>query len=104
MTDKERQVRSDAEAVARVKEAIQDYINSQTFWGEYGERITMRQEASGFTIRVYNGNCKDYVLAVRNPMRSVSRIMADCLGYGENPDFKAYVLKNGIKFIIKNQL
>jgi hypothetical protein len=104
MTEKEQQVRSDAEAVARVKEAILDYINSQMFWGEYGERITMRQEASGFTIRVYNGNCKDAVLNVRNPKRSVSRIMVDCLAWGENPHFKTYELKNGIKFIIKNQL
>jgi hypothetical protein len=61
----------------------------------------MRQAASGFTIRVYNGNCKDYVLAVRNPMRSVSRIVADCLGDSEK--LKAYALKNGIKFIIQNQ-
>jgi hypothetical protein len=66
---------------AAIIDNLNDAIDRQNGWGEYGERITAKTSKDGkLTVRVTMGNCKDAVLNVRNPQRLAVVAIMDALG------------------------
>jgi hypothetical protein len=65
---------------AAIIDNLNDAIDRQNGWGEYGERITAKIKDGKLTVRVTMGNCKDAVLNVRHPQYMAVVAIMDALG------------------------
>jgi hypothetical protein len=90
-----------AARAAEIVENIAERIDRHQNWGEYGERITRKIKDGVLTVNVTMGNCRDYVLNVRDPQGIAAYAIAEATGLDrEDVSRIAEKTSRGYKYII----